>query len=321
MGKKNLKSQLLYAVNSCFKGNENMNGGYCSSKHSDKRTNQKSGKIYSYSSLHSRTDVACMLAGFVKENYPDVKNASELKPEMAEAFLIAKAATCTTETLDCYRSNLVALGENINRTFSSAHISLKADRVVGINANQETRCKPMEASQITALKNSYKPGSTGYKAVTLAESAGLRASEIVRIKSNDIQIKSDKEATVSVHKGKGGRNREVIIRNPQAIEALKALKESTLDGQRIIEVKSGSIQKSINRHMQRIECSSGKSLKDEFSMSGFHAIRKCWAQKEYDECRNTGMTRQEALDYVSQQLGHGKDRDIATLQRYIANIW
>lgn len=322
MGKKNLKAQLMYAINSCFQGNKNMSGGFGASKHSDKRTNQKNGKIYSYSSLHSRTDVACMFASFIKENYPEIKNASDLTPEVAEAFLLSKAAACTTETLDCYRSNLSALAENINRTYSSAHVSLKVDKVVGVNSNQETRCKPMESSQISALKNSYKPGSTGYKAVTLAELAGLRASEIVRVKSKDIRIENRNKAIVFVHKGKGGRNREVTVRDPQSVAALRDLKESILDDQRIVEAKSGSIQKSINRHMKKIEGSSGRSLKDEFTMSGFHSIRKCWAQKEYDRCREEdGMTRQEALDYVSQQLGHGKERDLATLQRYIANIW
>lgn len=193
--------------------------------------------------------------------------------------------------------------------------------MIRINANQETRCKAMNADQVSELKNSYKPSSTGYKAVTLAESAGLRASEIVRVKSKDIRIHGG-TATVSIHKGKGGRNREVIVRDPQSVAALRDLKESIPDEQRIVEAKSGSIQKSINRHMQQIEGSSGRSLKDEFSMSGFHSIRKCWAQKEYDRCREAdGMTRQEALDYVSQQLGHGKDRDIVTLQRYIVNIW
>lgn len=321
MGKKNLKAQLLYAINSCFRGNENISGGYGASKHSDKRSNQKNGKIYSYSALHSRTDVACMLAGFVKENYPEVRNASELTPEIAEAFILSKAGTCTTETIDCYRSNLAALAENVNRTFSTAHINMKVEKVSGVNANQETRCKAMNTDQVSALKSSYKPSSTGYRAVTLAESAGLRASEIVRVKSKDIAIHGN-TATVSIHKGKGGRNREVIVRDPQAVAALKDLKESIPDDQRIVEAKSGSIQKSINRHMKQIGGSSGGSLKDEFSMSGFHSIRKCWAQNEYDRCREEdGMTCQEALDYVSQQLGHGKERDLATLQRYIANIW
>lgn len=321
MGKKNLKAQLLYAVNSCFKGNANMSGGYGASKHSDKKTNQKNGKIYSFSSLHSRTDIACQFSVFVKEKYPEVRNASDLKLEMAEAFLLSKSASCTTETLDCYRSNLAALGENINRTFASAHVNLKADKVTGMNANQETRCKPMASNQLSALKSSYKPGSTGYKAITLAEAAGLRASEIVRVKSRDIQIKDSNKAIVSICKGKGGRNRNVIIKDPQSVAALRDLKDASADDQRIVTVKAGSIQKSINRHMRNLPGSAGGSLKSEFSMSGFHSIRKMWAQKEFDACRNEGMTRQEALDYVSKQLGHGEKRDLATLQRYVANIW
>ena len=72
--------------------------------------------------------------------------------------------------------------------------------------------------------------------------------------------------------------------------------------------------------MQKITNSDGKTLKSEYQNTGFHAIRKNFAQREYDRYRET-HTRQEALDHVSAQLGHGAGRDLATLQRYIANIY
>ena len=174
MGKKNLKAQLNYAVQSCFKGNGKINGGFGASKHS---AEQKNGKIFSWSSYHSRVDVACLFASYVREHYPEVREARQLTQEMAESFLLSKASTCTTETLDCYRSNLSSLGDNINRTYSSAHVDLKVSKVVGTTANQETRCKAMTDTHLTALRNSYRPGSSGHTAVTLA--AGFKGGEIV----------------------------------------------------------------------------------------------------------------------------------------------
>ena len=320
MGKKNLKAQLNYAIQSCFKGNDHQNGGFGSSKHSDMATNQKNGKIYSWSSYHSRVDVACQFAAFVKENYPAIKNANQLTPEMAESFILSKAGTCTTETLDCYRSNLAALGQNINRTYKTANVDLKVDKVAGTTANTESRCKAMSGSDISALKGSFREGSTGFNAVTLAEATGCRASELVRLQGKSIEIQSSNSATVFVKGGKGNRDRTIRITDPASVSALASIKGSVADNTRILNCKSGSIQKSINRHMKNIKTADGKSLKSEYQNTGFHAIRKNFAQREFDRYRET-HTRQESLDYVSQQLGHGEDRDMATLQRYIANIY
>ena len=320
MGKKNLKAQFQFAIQSCFKGNSRQSGGFGASKHSDMVTGQKNAKIYSWSSYHNRVDVACLFAAYVREHYPEVREARQLTPEMAESFLLSKSGSCTTETLDCYRSNLASLGDNINRTYSTARVDLRVSKVVGTTANQATRCKAMTDAQIAILRDSYKPGSSGHTAVTLASVAGCRASEIVRLKTEHIEIKSSSLATVFIRGGKGNRDRTIQIRDQQGIAQLAAIKESGTEGGRIVNCKVGSIQKSLNRHMAKLSGSSGNSMKAEFQHTGFHSIRKNYAQREYDRYRQT-HTRQESLDYVSQQLGHGAGRDLATLQRYIANIY
>ena len=319
MGKKNLKAQLNYAVKSCFLGNEHQNGGHGSSKHSDKATGQQNGKIYSWSSFHARQDTACQFASFVRENYPNVKEARQLTSEMAESFLLSKANTCTTETLDCYRSNLASLGENINRTYSSARVDLAVKKITGTNSGQESRCKAMSDNHITMLKDSYRPGSTGHTAITLATATGCRASELVRLKNESIEIKSSNHATVFVKSGKGGRDRTIQITEPSAVANLSAIKSATAPGASILSCKAGSVQKSINRHLSTLKDENGSSLKSQYSHTSVHAIRKNWAQKEYDRYREN-HTKQESLDYVSCQLGHGEGRDLATLQRYISNI-
>lgn len=320
MGKKNLKAQFQFAIQSCFKGNSRQSGGFGASKHSDMATGQKNSKIYSWSSYHNRVDVACQFATYVREHYPEVREARQLTPEMAESFLLSKAGSCTTETLDCYRSNLASLGENINRTYSTANVSLKVGKVVGTTANQPTRCKAMTDAQITALRDSYRPGSSGHTAVTLASVAGCRASEIVRLKPESIEVKSSTLATVFVKGGKGNRDRTIQIHEPQDVKQLADIKASAAVGERLVPTKVGSIQKSLNRHMAKLSGSSGNSMKAEFQHTGFHSIRKNYAQREYDRYRQN-HTRQESLNHVSAQLGHGEGRDLATLQRYIGNIY
>ena len=320
MGKKNLKAQFQFAIQSCFQGNSRQSGGFGASKHSDIVTGQKNAKIYSWSSYHNRVDVACQFAAYVREHYPEVREARQLTPEMAESFLLSKSGSCTTETLDCYRSNLASLGDNINRTYSTARVDLRVSKVVGTTANQPTRCKAMTDAQITALRDSYRPGSSGHTAVTVAAVAGCRASEIVRLKPEHIEVKSSSLATVFIRGGKGNRDRTIQIHDPQDVKQLADIKASAAAGERLVPTKVGSIQKSLNRHMAKLSGSSGNSMKAEFQHTGFHSIRKNYAQREYDRYRQT-HTRQESLNHVSAQLGHGEGRDLATLQRYIGNIY
>lgn len=265
-------------------------------------------------------DVGCQFSAFVRENYPEVKEARQLTKEMAESFLLSKSATCTTETLDCYRSNLASLGENINRTYGSAKVDLKVGKVVGTTANQATRCKAMSDAHIAVLRDSYKPGSTGHTAVTIASVAGCRASEIVRLKPEHIDIMSSNFATVFIKGGKGNLDRTIKICDPQDVKTLAKIKASARVGERLVSCKVGSIQKSLNRHMSALPGSNGGSMKAEFQFSGYHAIRKNFAQREFDRYRKN-HTRQQSLDFVSRQLGHGAGRDLATLQRYVANIY
>lgn len=282
-------------------------------------SNQKNSKIYSWSSYHSRVDIGCQFSAFVRENYPEVKEARQLTSEMAESFLLSKSASCTTETLDCYRSNLASLGENINRTYGSAHIDLKVGKIVGTTANQETRCKAMTDAHIAALRDSYKPGSTGHTAVTLASATGCRCSELVRLKPEQIEI-NNSTAVVQVIGGKGNRDRRIVVSDPAAIQRLSEIKAAAIPGERILSCKSGSLQKSLNRHMSVLSDGAGGSLKDLYKHTSYHSIRKNFAQKEFDRYRQN-HTRQESLDFVSRQLGHGAGRDLVTLQRYVSNIY
>lgn len=280
---------------------------------------QKNGKIYSWSSYHSRVDVACQFATYVREHYPEIKEARQLTPEMVESFLLSKSNTCTTETLDCYRSNLASLGQNINRTYGSACVDLRVGKIAGTTANQETRCRAMTDNHLSVILDSYKPGSTGHTAVTLASATGCRCSELVRLKPEQIEI-NNSIAVVQVIGGKGNRDRQIVVSDPALIQSLGEIKAAATPGERILSCKSGSLQKSLNRHMSNLSDGAGGSLKDFYRHTSYHSIRKNFAQKEFDRYRQN-HTRQESLDFVSRQLGHGAGRDLATLQRYVSNIY
>lgn len=50
------------------------------------------------------------------------------------------------------------------------------------------------------------------------------------------------------------------------------------------------------------------NIKKEYSCTSVHAIRKMYAQEEYDKRIEQGMERKKALGQVSKLLGHGEDR-------------
>ena len=62
-----------------------------------------------------------------------------------------------------------ALHPATDATYGSARVDLKVGKVAGTTANQETRCKAMTDAHISALRDSYRVGSTGHTAVTITE--------------------------------------------------------------------------------------------------------------------------------------------------------
>lgn len=313
----NLRGQLIHAIKS--------NSAMGESKHSAKAKGQaygknSTGKIYSYSSAHARQDVAKNFANYMKENHPDIKDVRNLTSEHAQGFLNSCASRgCSTDTIKSYRSELSSIGKNINSTYKNSNVDMS--KTVAVKGHNETKVRnnPMRNEHIQALKDSYKVGSTGYNAVTVSEAAGLRASELCHLQGRDITINQN-YAVVHVDHGKGGRNRDVIVRNQEHVQNLSEIKNSIGDMQRVCPVQVGSLHKNLDRHMDKIKDNlTGKSLNQVYNHQGFHAMRKDYAQREYDRFRSEGMGIKESMNEVSHLLGHGNGRE-ELMSRYIADM-
>lgn len=105
---RSLKSQVIHAVSTSFYGDQErgIKGGFGTSKHSDKISGQKAGKIYSYSSYNNRQDVAKEFCSWMKEYHPEVKMASDLNERHSTEFLAKKSNEVSTNTLNNIRSQL-----------------------------------------------------------------------------------------------------------------------------------------------------------------------------------------------------------------------
>lgn len=309
---RNLGSQIKYVINSAFYGDENTGrkGGFKSSKHSDKRNGTKNGKIYSYNHKDNVEKIGKEFSDFMKSEYPEIRNVSELNERHASEFIAFKSNDVNTTTLNYYRSGLKTLQESANSTFKSCNISLETQPIEGVS-NEKVKTVSFTKNDLNILKNSYQENSTGLKAIQIIESAGLRVSEVATLKNSDITIQSEKVAIVHVSSGKGGRARDVVVTNQEHIKNLKNIKQN--NNEQLFTCKSDSIDQNIHRHVKQCE------LSQNYNYNTCHSIRKMYAQSEYDRCRAQGQSREESISHTIENLGHSGNR-MALTKTYISNL-
>jgi integrase len=307
---RNLGSQIKYVVNSAFYGDENTgrNGGFGSSKHSDKINHTKNGKIYSYNHKNNVEQVGKEFSTFMKSEHPEVRNVSDLTQKHATEFITYKSNNVGTTTLNYYRSCLNTIAESSNATFKTCNISLETPAVLGVS-NEKVKTVAFTQNDLNILKDTYTPNSTGLKAIQIIEATGLRVSEVSNLKNSDITINNN-TAVVHVESGKGGRSRDVVVTKPEYVSTLNDIKNT--NNEILFTCKSESIDQNIHRHVNQCE------LSQNYTYNTCHSIRKFYAQSEYDSYRESHSI-DESVSHVVSNLGHSATRtELAKV--YIQNI-
>ncbi|MCX7748704.1 MAG: site-specific integrase [Clostridia bacterium] len=121
-------------------------------------------------------------------------------------------------------------------------------------------------------------------ALRLQVSSGLRVFEIAALESRDLVFNNDGSMTVIVRKGKGGKYREVDV------------KDSWLHGKlkEFIQVKEGKLFYSTES--LRLRCR-------EYGIET-HDLRRINAQERYNELKKNGLKNRDAKNEIQKQLGH-----------------
>ena len=149
----------------------------------------------------------------------------------------------------------------------------------------------------------------------IAYAAGLRAKELITllpIEERPADIRQNKEPLDEKFMcregqfysviGKGGLVREVKIPNELA---------QRLEDRRLDQAKEITDRNII--YQQHYNIQGGRNWSQSFSRScqhvlgwsnGAHGLRHSYAQERMDELRSHGLTREYALEVVSQELGH-----------------
>jgi len=293
MARTNIAYQICSAINDAFKPG--------ASRHIGKHTGQNLNQVYSYGEKRSLQQVAFEFKDFMKKEHPNIKFMRDVKPDHWQSFLNHKAQTCSTETLKNYVSRIGKIEVLCQNKFKFKsnwrdNILVPASEKTPLGEKQRVQIMTKEdyAKISEHIKNSK---SKAVPAIQLCRNYGLRACEVARLKISSVNLKK-KELEVL---GKGGRLRYLSIR-PKDVPLFKSLIEGKPRNDKLIGIKQGSIQTFLNRTMDKV------GIKNKYPKTGIHAIRKMRAQEEYDKVRAQGYSKREAMDHVSQFLGHGKGR-------------
>ena len=236
-------------------------------------------------------------AEFLQENR--MGDLRSLDAEKAMAYLEARSQEVSQKTLEMDRQALQAvLGEKLDVVKSE------------IESAQTSRAYTPEQAALVAGAQSDKHSL----ATQIAENAGLRAHELLTLRPaeerpadthreyRDDRFAGRENVAIYTVEGKGGLCREVAIDRDLAAK----LEERRLDEPRTVYDREV-------RYEQHYDLGGGKQWSDSFSKAaerelgwseGAHGLRHEYAQERMNTLQENGYNYQEALEVVSQEMGH-----------------
>lgn len=274
---------------------------YAFSEHTDKHDlkakGMAEGKIFSYGRRNALLDRANDFSKYC--NTLGVNRVNAVTPGIVQGYLDSKAGSCTQRTLDEYRGQLKTIGGlcGVNMVCSRVYADRPADAARGAASVISTE----DYAKILDYAESHPSGSA--VCVRLEQLIGIRVSDMaygIQVQENTLKIRS--------------KNGKILTRGitPEIRQIIDsgAFKE-LLEGTKVRAPKDGSI----NRWLNRVEDKLG------IERHSFHDLRRYVAQSKYNELRNSGLNRSEALSAVSVWLNHGSNRDETMLKSYIHDAW
>lgn len=301
----NIKGQITYALNQCF--TEGVD------KHSIKREIgfQKTERIYSENVYFHAKDTAKDIQGFLRENYPSVREVRQIKPEMVQAFLNSKTDHCTQKTVNEYAGRIDTIQRACEKIFK-IELNWKQQIVVpkayrekvdhrGVN---DVMTKEDYAKIKEYCLNNISRDSNAI--ITISGDLGNRVRALCNIKIEKIDFENN---TVDI-KDKGSKwiTRDMTLQVREILQnRVNKLNEQGITKGNVFEVQDNSVNKQLTRIEKKLGLDTTKSM---------HSIRRMVAQEKYDEYRKT-MSIKDATNAVSEWLGHGKNRDAMLKECYI----
>lgn len=229
-----------------------------------------------------------------------------MTPELAERYLVERGQEVGQKTLDMERQAMQAMMRHVTGKLGDTERLpvVKSEQAQALEARAYT---PQQADLVAAAQNERNGLAT-----EIAHAAGLRAHELLTLARSDERAPdlrpaldtkwAGRDGEIYTVQGKGGLTREVLIPSRLA-ERLEATRRD--EPERITD-------RGVH-YESRYDIGGGQRWSNSFSAAseralswstGAHGLRHSYAQERMGELQREGLTRDQALETVSQEMGH-----------------
>jgi len=248
--------------------------------------------IYSYKTADQYRDIAKNLLSYTKVEF-GVKDIEKLTSEHIQSYLETKIADGVKySTFQKYAAaleklevalNAYAQSHNTDRTYSFDLSSVREQAQEVLERSQATRDYENPKALINSIQNPE------YKIIAQAQyQGGFRISELNYVSKKNF-LGDNKFLVIS---GKGGKNREVPLPK-ETYQALKSLLEKA--------DTDGKYKFNMDKYRAALK---EAAIRSNQRYTGSHGLRWNFAQVTFAQLRADGKGYQQALQEVSNLLGH-----------------
>lgn len=278
------------------------------SRHIDKLKGDGSHlqKLYGHKTYERYRDALIPFAQWAKQEY-GVKLLAQIPPEAAARY--AAEQNWTAGTLKTFVAAVNKLEIGIREAFGRV-VDLGSRNVeTGTRSLADrTNIRPFSPQDARAIvdwgySRAERLGNVAPAiGLHLAYGAGLRASEVVGLRVGQIDVENRRIIDVE---GKGGRLRTVENIPQSLMDRLKAACEGKRPDDRVIDCSRRTLERWTETAKEVLRIDTG---------NGVHGLRGAFAQERLSAYIERGLSHEQALRQVSQDLGHNR---ISVLRHYL----
>ncbi|MCP4933644.1 MAG: site-specific integrase [bacterium] len=265
---------------------------------------QKSGAIKSFGTARGYTHALTRVCEYVKAGR--LGSLRDITPEQATTYLKQRAEEVGQKQLDMERQAMQSMMKNLTGKLEpNARLTvIKSEHQQVLTSRSYT---PEQVAMVAAAQRGSNALST-----QIAYAAGLRGHELLTLRrleerhpnkrpTREEKFKGREGIAYSV-KGKGGLIREVSLPTPLA-QQLEARRFDT--PKRVTDRGIHYAQNYAINGGQKWSSSFGQASNRALGWSaGAHGLRHSYAQERMHELQASGLSRNVALETVSQEMGH-----------------
>jgi integrase len=233
----------------------------------------------------------------------------DLDHDRAISYLEQRAEEVGQKSLDIERQAIQSMFRHVTGKLSEGETL----RVVKSEHEQILNSRAYTLEQTHAIANNQRVQNS--LATEIAYSAGIRAKELITllpIEERPADSRRNKEPLDEKFMGRTGQRYSVIGKGGLVREVMIPENLAQQLEDRRLEQPREVIDRNIV-YQQYYNIQAGRNWSQSFSRSskqvlgwsnGGHGLRHSYAQERMDELRSQGLTREYAMEVVSQELGH-----------------